>query len=64
MSSRIEKDFLGEKTVPDWAYFGIQSIRATENFPVTGTPVSKHLILALAQIKKAANYRKFVMISV
>ncbi|BBH18769.1 aspartate ammonia-lyase [Paenibacillus baekrokdamisoli] len=54
MSNRIEKDFLGEKMVPDGAYFGIQTIRATENFPVTGTPVSEHLILALAQIKKAA----------
>ncbi|WP_261306620.1 hypothetical protein [Paenibacillus andongensis] len=40
MSNRIEKDFLGEKTVPDWAYFDIQSIRATENFPVTGTSVN------------------------
>ncbi|KQO17922.1 aspartate ammonia-lyase [Paenibacillus sp. Leaf72] len=54
MSVRIEHDFLGEKAVPAEAYYGIQTLRATENFPVTGTPVSPHLMTALAEIKKAS----------
>ena len=30
---RIEKDFLGEKEVPNVAYYGVQTLRAVENFP-------------------------------
>ena len=33
---RIEKDFLGEKEVPSVAYYGVQTLRAVENFPITG----------------------------
>ena len=33
---RIEKDFLGEKEVPNYAYYGVQTMRAVENFPITG----------------------------
>jgi aspartate ammonia-lyase len=33
---RIEKDFLGQKEVPENVYYGIQTLRAVENFPVTG----------------------------
>lgn len=33
---RIEKDFLGAKQVPNEAYYGIQTLRAVENFPITG----------------------------
>lgn len=54
MGHRIEKDFLGEKEVPAEAYYGIQTLRAVENFPITGVPVHAALVRALAQVKKAA----------
>jgi aspartate ammonia-lyase len=51
---RIEKDFLGEKEVPVNAYYGIQTLRAVENFPITGYIIHEELIKALAIVKKAA----------
>ncbi|WP_394236937.1 aspartate ammonia-lyase [Niallia oryzisoli] len=51
---RIEKDFLGSKEVPGDAYYGIQTLRAVENFPITGYRVHEDLIKALAIVKKAA----------
>nr|WP_257350964.1 aspartate ammonia-lyase [Pseudalkalibacillus decolorationis] len=51
---RIEKDFLGEKEVPSDAYYGIQTLRAVENFPITGYRIHEDLIQALAMVKKAA----------
>ncbi len=53
---RREKDLLGERDVPDRYYYGIQTLRAVENFPITGTPISQypHLINALAAVKEAA----------
>ncbi|MEH7117679.1 aspartate ammonia-lyase [Neobacillus vireti] len=51
---RIEKDFLGEKEVPVNAYYGIQTLRAVENFPITGYSIHEELIKALAIVKKAA----------
>ncbi|MCA4158098.1 aspartate ammonia-lyase [Priestia megaterium] len=51
---RIEKDFLGTKEVPMEAYYGIQTLRAVENFPITGYRVHEELIKALAIVKKAA----------
>ena len=51
---RIEKDFLGEKEVPHDAYYGVQTMRAVENFPITGYKVHEDLIKALAIVKKAA----------
>jgi aspartate ammonia-lyase len=51
---RIEKDFLGEKEIPIDAYYGIQTIRAVENFPITGYRIHESLIKALAMVKKAA----------
>ena len=51
---RIEKDFLGEKEVPNYAYYGVQTMRAVENFPITGYKVHEDLIKALAIVKKAA----------
>lgn len=50
-NSRIEKDFLGEKKVPIHAYYGIQTLRAVENFPITGYRVHEELIKALAIVK-------------
>lgn len=51
---RIEKDFLGQKEVPIDAYYGIQTLRAVENFPITGYNIHISLIIALAMVKKAA----------
>jgi aspartate ammonia-lyase len=51
---RIEKDFLGQKEVPEHVYYGIQTLRAVENFPITGYKIHKEMIDALAVVKKAA----------
>ncbi|MDF2650041.1 MAG: aspartate ammonia-lyase [Paenibacillus sp.] len=51
---RVEKDFLGSKEVPIDAYFGIQTLRAVENFPITGYRIHEELIRAMATVKKAA----------
>ncbi|MDQ0245473.1 aspartate ammonia-lyase [Bacillus fengqiuensis] len=51
---RIEKDFLGAKELPIDAYYGIQTLRAMENFPITGYRIHEELIKALAIVKKAA----------
>lgn len=51
---RMEKDFLGSKEVPSDAYYGIQTLRAVENFPITGYRIHEELIKAMAVVKKAA----------
>jgi aspartate ammonia-lyase len=51
---RTEKDFLGTKEVPVDAYYGIQTLRAVENFPITGYRIHEELIKAMAMVKKAA----------
>jgi len=51
---RIEKDSLGEKKVPIDAYYGVQTVRAIENFPITGYFLDKAFINGLAVVKKAA----------
>lgn len=53
-NKRIEKDFLGEKEVPKDAYYGVQTLRAIENFPITGYRIHESLITAMAIVKKAA----------
>src|SRR6266404_7289271 len=52
---RIEHDLLGNREVPAEAYYGVHTLRAVENFPITGTPISIYpdLIRALACIKQA-----------
>jgi aspartate ammonia-lyase len=52
--TRIEKDFLGTKEVPAEAYYGIQTLRAVENFPITGYRIHEELIKAMAMVKKSA----------
>jgi len=52
--TRVEKDLLGEKQVPADAYYGIQTVRAMENFRITGQRLHPELVTSLAQIKKAA----------
>jgi len=51
---RIETDSLGEDRVPAHALYGAQTQRAVENFPVSGQPLPRRLIRALALIKGAA----------
>jgi aspartate ammonia-lyase len=52
--SRIERDPLGEHSVPDEAYYGIQTQRASENFPISGFRAFDELVTATILIKKAA----------
>jgi aspartate ammonia-lyase len=56
MTTRREHDLLGDRDVPAEAYYGIHTLRAVENFPISGTPISIYpdLIAALASIKLAA----------
>ncbi|MDI2125010.1 aspartate ammonia-lyase [Yinghuangia seranimata] len=53
---RTEHDLLGDRDVPADAYYGVHTLRAVENFPITGIPVSTHteLVVALACVKQAA----------
>lgn len=53
---RIESDSIGSMGVPAAAYYGIQSLRAMYNFPITGLPLNPSFITNLARIKKAAAY--------
>jgi aspartate ammonia-lyase len=54
MQTRIEKDSLGKRAVPDDAYYGIQTDRALENFPISGIGPKPAYVDATIQIKKAA----------
>lgn len=52
--TRLESDSIGTLEVPADAYYGVQSLRAKENFPITGTKMNPVFIRNLATIKKAA----------
>ncbi len=54
--SRIEKDSLGERELPDDVYYGVQTLRGYENFYITGLPISREpaLVKAFGYVKKAA----------
>jgi len=56
MGTRIEKDFLGEKQIPEDAYYGVQTLRGKENFHITGIPMSTepYFVKAFGYVKKAA----------
>jgi len=56
MNTRLEHDLLGERQVSDKHYYGIQTLRAVENFSITGIPIARYprLVHSLAYIKKAA----------
>ena len=54
METRKEIDPLGERTIPKDAYYGIQTLRATENFPVSGIKAPLPFIKAYVLIKKSA----------
>ncbi len=51
---RVEKDLLGSRTLPAHAYYGINSLRAAENYTVSGYHIHPELLIALAMVKKAA----------
>ena len=55
-NTRLEHDLLGERAVPSDAYYGIHTLRALENFAITGHTISSfsELIVALACVKQAA----------
>lgn len=54
--TRTEHDLLGEREVPSDARYGVQTLRAVENFPITGIRIAHfpHLIRSLAMVKQAA----------
>ena len=54
MKARLEKDSLGQHEVPSDKYYGIQTQRAVENYPISGYHASTRLIRAMGMIKKAA----------
>src|SRR5262245_638266 len=53
---RVEHDLIGDRQVPAEAYYGVHTLRALENFPITGTAISIYpdLVVALACVKQAA----------
>ena len=53
-AGRMERDSLGVKRVPASAYYGIQTQRAVENFPISGLRMPVEMVRAYALIKKAA----------
>ncbi len=52
MKYRIESDSIGQREVPADAYYGVQSLRGAENFPITGQRLRPEFIVSLAEIKK------------
>jgi fumarate hydratase class II len=54
MATRIEHDSMGEVEVPADALWGAQTQRAVDNFPISGEPIGRDLIGALASIKGCA----------
>src|ERR1035441_9465605 len=53
-STRTEKDSLGSKEIPADVYYGVQTARAVENFPISGLRAHPSLIRAIAMVKEAA----------
>ena len=56
MKFRLEHDLLGDAQVPEDAYWGIHTLRAIENYPITGKTIGSYpdLIRSLALVKEAA----------
>jgi len=54
MTFRTERDPLGELNVPSSAYYGVQTARAVENFPISGLRAPADLVTATILVKKAA----------
>lgn len=56
MITRLESDSIGTMEVPQKAYYGVQTLRAKNNFRITGRPLHSEFIRNLARIKKAAAF--------
>jgi aspartate ammonia-lyase len=56
VNARMEHDLLGAVAIPTHAYWGVHSLRAVENFPITGVPIGHFpdLVVGIAMVKKAA----------
>lgn len=54
MEKRVEKDSLGERMIPADAYYGVQTHRALENFPISGLKPKPSYVEATVHVKKAA----------
>jgi aspartate ammonia-lyase len=56
VGTRSEHDLIGDREIPLDAYWGVHTLRALENFPITGIPIasSPYLVEALAAVKQAA----------
>ena len=61
MTTRLEHDFLGEREIENTKYYGVQTLRALENFNITGLTISREplFIKAFAHVKKAAALANF-----
>lgn len=59
MDYRLESDSVGEKQVPAKAYYGVQTLRGNENFPISGETMHPAMIHALALVKKACAISNF-----
>ncbi|NCU23157.1 hypothetical protein DZC41_06670 [Acinetobacter haemolyticus] len=61
INTRTEKDLLGLKEIPDHCYYGVQTLRAIENFNLSSSKLSQfpHFIKALAIIKSACAHSNF-----
>src|SRR5215471_10761054 len=53
-STRQEKDSIGTKEIPADAYYGVQTVRAVENYPISGMRAHPTLIRAIGMVKRAA----------
>ncbi|RPJ55401.1 MAG: aspartate ammonia-lyase, partial [Dehalococcoidia bacterium] len=53
---RTERDFLGEMQVPADAYYGIHTVRAANNFPVSQFRTPQEFIQALSEVKQACAF--------
>ena len=51
---RKEHDFIGELEVPDEVYYGVQTMRAIDNFHITGQTIDPDFVQSIAKVKKAA----------
>lgn len=62
-NSRIERDFLGDREITDDCYYGIQTLRAEENFHITNVPISSEplFIRAFGMVKKAAAFATWLI---
>ena len=56
---RIENDSMGELKVPSSSYYGAQTMRAIQNFPISDLKFQDSFIKALAQIKLSAAEANF-----